>query len=333
MGANLSLERKNGVSPSPGGSTTGQTGNQASAQGGRGTVKQPTLVDQPLSALYTNKYIPTNLKYPSNLDSDVRGHIIQFSINDTIPSSYDEKNNKFSVDQNTNTVNSDLKSDLFFQPKRTRIAQTIALYIPETISENYQSNYTDVSVLDAIKEIGSAMSSLGGAESSAMGNFIGGIGSIATSTIDTLQSNTGKLAGSALGVAINPNKQILFDGIEFRTFQFTFTFSPKSLPESDIVNQIIKTFKYHAAPTIGTGLAAAFFTPPSSFTIEYLYNGSTNTYVNRIAECVLESINVNYAPNGIWSAFDSTGAPTQVTISLQFKELELIDRNKINQGF
>jgi len=132
----------------------------------------------------------------------------------------------------------------------------------------------------------------------------------------------------------------LFDGIDFRTFDFSFTFSPSSRPESDTVRDIIKTFKYHAAPKIGSGMVGSFFfMPPSSFVIEYIYNGgaddggSTNQYLNRIAECVLTDVSVNYSQNGIWSAFDGTGAPTQITLSLSFKEIELIDRNKIDEGF
>jgi len=317
----------------PSGTTTGQTGNQSTTQGGR-----QSIVGQPLSDLYTNKYVKTNLKYPSDLDSNTRGHIIQFSINDTIPASYIEGNLTPRIDGQTGGVAESTKKSLFFQPQRTRIPGTIALYIPDGITESYAASYTDVSVLDAISEGASALSSIGGKDASGMAKFFSGVGNAVKDSIAVAQSSAGKLAGSALGVAINPGKQIVFDGIDFRTFSFSFTFSPKSLPESNIVHDIVRTFKYHAAPTIGTGPGAAFFTPPSSFTIEYLYNGGDNggqpnIYLNKIAECVLENITVNYAPNGIWSAFNNTGAPTQVTLSLSFKELEIIDRTKINQGY
>jgi hypothetical protein len=298
------------------GSTTGQTGNQASTQGGRkGT--------QPLASLYTNRYIQTNLKYPSNLDSDSRGHIMQFSINDTQPSTYSEFNPKTTVSNGQITT---AKSALSFQPERTRIAQTISLYIPDTLSNNYNASYTEISELDALGSAASGISQLGGR----LGKFAGGI----SSAISATQSDAAKLALSReLGIAINPKKQLLFDGIDFRNFQFAFTFSPSSQQESDIVNQIIQTFKYHAAPRILTEAGGFAFKPPSSFTIEYLYSGKTNTYINKITECVLTDIDINYAPNGIWSAFDGTGAPTQITLSLSFKEMELVDRTKIEEGF
>ena len=294
--------------------------------GGRGptpvtnqeSVTESIQTTGPLSSLYTNKYIPTNLKYPSDLDSDTRGHIIQFSINDTQPSTYKEDNPKSSVsDGQVKTA----KSDLYFQPERTRISQTISLYIPDTLASNYNASYTDVSELDAIGSIAGVIGSIAGKSSSRLGKMAAGISSAVQSAAGAADNPAVKLAASAAGKAINPRKQLLFDGIDFRSFQFAFTFSPTSQQESDIVNTIIQTFKYHAAPRIQSGPSSFLFIPPSSFTIEFLYKSTTNTYINRIAESVLESIDVNYAPNGIWSAFDQTGAPTQVTLSLSFKEI------------
>jgi len=291
--------------------------------GSEGAVTSPDVTRGPLASLHTNKYIPTNLKYPLNLDEDTRGHIIQFSINDTIPSSYKEDNKKSEVSDGKVTT---LKSSLPFQPERTRIQQTISLYIPDSIGNNYNASYTEISELEALGSAAGGISSFGGR----LGKFAGGL-STAISATDSPAAKFG--LSSTLGIAINPKKQLFFDGIDFRTFQFAFTFSPSSQKESDAVNNIIKTFKHHAAPTIMTEYGGFAFKPPSSFTIEYLYNGTTNNYLNKIEECVLTDIEIGYAPNGVWSAFDSTGAPTQITLSLSFKEMALIDRTKVDQGF
>jgi hypothetical protein len=56
-----------------------------------------------------------------------------------------------------------------------------------------------------------------------------------------------------------------------------------------------------------------------------------NRNVNKVAESVLESVDVNYAPNG-WAAHDD-GAPVQTTLTLSFREMELIDKTKINDGY
>jgi len=45
----------------------------------------------------------------------------------------------------------------------------------------------------------------------------------------------------------------------------------------------------------------------------------------------LENIDVNYAPNGF--AAHTDGAPVQTTLNLQFKELEIVDRGRLQKGF
>ena len=56
---------------------------------------------------------------------------------------------------------------------------------------------------------------------------------------------------------------------------------------------------------------------------------SENDFYNRIATIVLESCNVNYTPDGVKSFRD--GSPTQITMELQFKETELLTKDRINE--
>jgi|MGYP000527475469 hypothetical protein len=79
-----------------------------------------------------------------------------------------------------------------------------------------------------------------------------------------------------------------------------------------------------------------FLTLPSTFDIHYMFQqedgkASENDFYNRIATCVLESCNVNYTPDGVKSFRD--GSPTQITMELQFKETELLTKDRINEGF
>jgi hypothetical protein len=122
----------------------------------------------------------------------------------------------------------------------------------------------------------------------------------------------------------------MFDGIDFRTFQMAFTFTPFSKDEATAVKDIVKMFKTHAAPRIVSGSAGMFFIPPSTFNLKFMSNGRENENIGKVAECVIESIDVNYAPNG-WSAH-TDGTPIQTTMAISFKEIELIDREKIEKG-
>jgi hypothetical protein len=140
-----------------------------------------------------------------------------------------------------------------------------------------------------------------------------------------------KLALNKMGYAFNPQSQVLFQGIDFRTFEMSFTFSPKSAREAQQVQKIIKLFRSYAAPTIVTGAAGFFYTPPGVFNLSFRKDGAVNPNINKITDCVLENVTVNYAPNG-WSSYKD-GQPVQTTMDLTFKETVLVDRTKIEQGY
>ena len=156
-------------------------------------------------------------------------------------------------------------------------------------------------------------------------------GNLLSAGISATQSSAAKLLLRSQGLAINPNQQLMFDGIDFRTYQMAFTFTPYTRQEAETVKEIIKKFKYHAAPQITTAGAGMFFIPPSTFDVSFLFNGKTNRNINKVAESVLESVDVNYAPNG-WAAHDD-GAPVQTTLTLSFREMQLIDKTKIQDGY
>ena len=56
-----------------------------------------------------------------------------------------------------------------------------------------------------------------------------------------------------------------------------------------------------------------------------------NNYYNRVATCVLQNCEVNYTPTGVKSFED--GGPTQTTMSLTFKETELLTKDLIAEGY
>jgi len=89
------------------------------------------------------------------------------------------------------------------------------------------------------------------------------------------------------------------------------------------------------APELRGG-QSRFLGLPSQFDIHYMYlskEGSAmeNIFYNKISTCVLQQCNVNYTPNGVKSFSD--GGPTQMTMSLQFKETELLTKDKISEGY
>ena len=61
---------------------------------------------------------------------------------------------------------------------------------------------------------------------------------------------------------------------------------------------------------------------------------STKNSLFKIKECFLESFNVDYSTSGGPAFFDDPdGSPVTTTVSMQFKETELLTRNSISEGF
>lgn len=101
--------------------------------------------------------------------------------------------------------------------------------------------------------------------------------------------------------------------------------------ESDEINKIIKAFKAAMHPST-IDEVNRFWNYPDNFDI-YLFS-PTREYLFNISTCVLEKMDVNYAQAGVPSFFKDTGAPVDISMSLQFKELELLTREKIQKdGF
>ena len=73
-----------------------------------------------------------------------------------------------------------------------------------------------------------------------------------------------------------------------------------------------------------------YLTPPAIFSVRFFSNGKENTFLPRYTDCVLEDINVNFAPNGF--AAHTDGAPIQTQLTLQFKEIEIVDKGRLEKG-
>lgn len=295
----------------------------------------------PLGVLFGNGKKLNTLQYPRDLGSGTKGHIVQFSINTIQPTQFSETNvgkilpnvmNGELAAASSNVLGAikdganEFKNIVLsakgkysegetFQValnarKKTQTA-SISLYMPDTISSQYSVDYQKTSLLNIAT------------------GLVDKISPVSTSQI--VGSDITKLGLASQGLAINDQQQIYFERIDFRTFELAFIFTPYSRDETEQIKSIVKMFKYHSAPEIVKGGAGLFFVPPSTFNIKFMHNGEENQYINKVEECVIENIDVNYTPNG-WSAHPD-GSPTQINLTMRFKELSLIDKNKIANGY
>lgn len=140
------------------------------------------------------------------------------------------------------------------------------------------------------------------------------------------------------GITRNPYEVQMFSNVNFRSHSFNYKFVPKSLDEQNTINTIIKKLKYHMLPSYTT-LAKTYFKYPDIF--ELVLNtgrpndsGDLENYFFKFQPCVLETINVNYNPEGSPFYHDTGGngkAPVSLTVDLQFKELLIPEREDIDK--
>jgi len=202
----------------------------------------------------------------------------------------------------------------FVSSKTTETIATIALYMPETMtftnSAEYDNSTTLAKAAGSLPIIGNVVSKLTGA----------------------LEGNDAlRLALNRAGYVFNPQKQLLFQGIEFRQFNMSFTFTPYSAKEAQEFKEIIKLFRKWSSPQKAAAGGGMFWNPPAVFGVQFLFNNSQNLNIPKLKDCVIESVEVNYAPNG-WAAHND-GAPVQTTVTLQLQEIALVDRTDIDNGY
>ena len=220
---------------------------------------------------------------------------------------------------------------------QSRISQAISLYIPDSMSFSTQIDWQDASMTEMGGSLLKTGQQAAGAyrtltESKGFKEALKGAGQWASDLILNPTGGGGvsdALIGTA-GFAVNPQIFVLFRGIDMRTFRFDFIFTPKSEAEAANVRNIIKAFRFHAAPEVSSVLSR-YYIAPSTFNIEFMYKGEVNRNIFQMSTCVIQNISVDYAPYG-WSTFND-GMPIQTVLSMTMKETEVITKNKVNQGF
>jgi len=211
----------------------------------------------------------------------------------------------------------------------TLSTDAIALHVDEKPSARYGAIYDNVSLTEAglAAFAGSAAVATSSKRLSERAKMLvtGFAGLVAAGT-----STVGRAVGATTKIRINPFKKIYFDQMDFRVFQFKYRFFPRSPAEAASVKNIIDQFKYHMHPEI-TDPVGTFMVYPSEFEIIYFWDTTENNYWHKISRCVLKTLSVDYGGEN-FSSFDR-GVPSEVYLTLEFQETELLDKNRIASGY
>lgn len=257
--------------------------------------------------------------------------------------------NKKLSSNSKNKRKTNLKTTSTRREKSFTVSTDIILPMPLTLSVNNTIGWDNAElgfiggvlkggIDDRPGRLGSSTSDL--ITNTKAGDVFGNIGTLITTKIANfalgfLGANGEAVNESANRFILNPHAEILFKGTDFRKFTFAWKLTPRNEFEVVTVANIIKLFKFHAAPAIGK--ERNFISYPSEFIIQFIHTDEgtgpqVNNFLPRIAQSVCTDITANYTSVGLWSAFKS-GAPVEVEMSLSFSETEIMTKERINEGF
>jgi len=232
--------------------------------------------------------------------------------------------------------------------KIMRLKASITLYAPDNIKTTTNIEYdmpTDI-MLDLMQQdqfgaIAGSLDKIGAAPvsgNSLAGNVAGAISGTASiaGKAARIAASTNSTISMATRTAVNKKRDVMFKSVGNREFQFTYVFAPKSAKEAQEVADIIYMFRYFSHPEMMEGYGNFLYIYPAEFDIEYGIRRdgkeSRNDKLNKISSCVLQNIDINYAPNGSYQSL-ANGEPVMTTMTLSFKEIETLHQARIEQGY
>ena len=305
------------------------------------------------------------LQYPDDVGSAGQGHYIILKIHRKVQGKV-KKVQAVSAAKTRGKSFTAITLALKGSQKATKVQ--ISLYMPPSVEVSYKSDYADTEISSMASAgagvIEAAIKGKGG-----MGKLIaagkaaaGGAAEVGTAAglaaMDTLAPGAAAIAQISAGRIQSSKMELLFKGVGRRSFNYTFSFIPKSAKESKSVDEIIYELKKAMLPEYTNGAFGALtkalgikaggtsdrtLTIPTTFGIEYYFTdggGKRNNFLNKISTCYLTDLQVKYGGDRYKAYSPSntsrgeSGAPPQRTeISLTFNEIEIITAEDIEKGF
>jgi len=306
-----------------------------------------------------NPFQGETIAYPEDLGSADQGHYIVFNINE-------QANAKVKFSQGTKVrghpmgyQSSPPTGDKTWNSKTSvsvptaatkRLASSIVMYMPATVGVTQAAQYGEVE-MGVFATAAANLYKQGKDKGVFNKEFLNtaldeGGTAFADKTEMSLRKAADLIAPGAdaaitlaSGKVTNNRLEMVFQGTSRRSFSYSFKMMPKSEAEATNVDRIARMFRFYMAPSFDGDIGSSrTMIVPATFDISYYYaEGKENHFLNKISTCVLESANVTYGGDRVQffrPHSDGRGAPpVETNIELQFKELELITREKLALGY
>lgn len=228
----------------------------------------------------------------------------------------------------------------YVRPSATVVATkkkttSIALPLPQNLTENFLMQYEQVDMGQIVATVQN--SAEGGVVQGTAGDVAKEAAKAALVNPNAGQKAFGALAGTGVardsvnaiqqsgGFAPNPHIGLMFRGVNIRApHQFVYRLSPKNINESIEIREIVRKLKYMMHPSLQAGSFNFNFPDLCDITIKRPTGEDYKLFKYKPA--FLESMNVNYAPNGVPTFFAGTRHPTDIEITMVFKEAQIFTR-------
>jgi len=168
------------------------------------------------------------------------------------------------------------------------------------------------------------------------GQFIRTLASQAISSIPGVSAITpDQFLARQTGGIMNPNMELLFNGVTLRSFKFSFKMTPRDKDEGQEIKKIIRNLKINMAPQtleVGTAKKNNFIRTPNVFKLSYMKGSGPHPFLHKFKICALTDMAVNYTGEGLYATY-SDATPISIIMDLTFKELEPIyDTDYFEEG-
>jgi len=227
-----------------------------------------------------------------------------------------------------------------------RTTEAFVLHIPDTVAYSSRQQYDEFGIGGTVA--GAALTGAGSFQelmrnrnaakdptAGAAKNLSASLLAVASKNLPGVNSGGQAIFQNLTGLAMNPMMEVIYSKPTFREFRFDFLLYPRSKSEAAELQKMIRRLRFHHSPEIFKESKGFFLVPPSTFDIKFYYNGQENVNIDPISTCVLETIDVDYAPQG-WSAYEEynnpsvslggTGMPVGIRLGLQFRETEYMTK-------
>lgn len=242
------------------------------------------------------------------------------------------------------------------QPNQLPYKHHIVLPVPPNLTTGYNAQYDN----EALGFVGNVASRFGASARDAVTRGLNNDTTVTKKFIDSLKGKkelgvkhildeAGGAAvaagldsfgafGSGLqqgaGVARNPHLAVLYKGTQFREHEFVYKFSPRNYQESEVLREIIFVFKEAMAPEFPEGSENYLFEYPDEWEITFRYGGGHGNPggLFDIGPSVLTDFNISYHGQGVPSYFRGSKMPSEIDISLKFRETNIITKKDIQES-